>query len=334
MNCCNFFEIENKIHRELFNKFFYLLNKSMDSAHYNYSCVASCRIEHYAKQSIYCNFREISVKIKLMVFFLIMMGGCASVPPDLVYPVGKRIVVTTGYDDYGRRAVGKDFAFSVILPPDEWSYYAKSTAASMGYLSPYGRNNRKELMIEWLWIIRDSAETQETLKETPYYLPWYSGVKSDGSRIFYTPTESQLRYGDWHRGGYSQIQFMQVVYKGKKPLYCVRTLTRRGGYTPPVKDYTLEYLAQTREGLYGVFDVCPFRTMDNKDAYFKVSVKFNVTAADIAANPQVIEDNLKSLDEWLKPMWDSVEIMPKAYQFEEPLANNKESQSDLLNPIK
>ncbi len=259
------------------------------------------------------------------------MVGCSSPPPNLVYPVGKRIVVTTGYDMYGRRAVGKDFAFSVILPPDEWSYYAKSTAASMGYLSPYGRLNRKELMIEWLWINRESTETKETFRERPYYFPWHTGVKGDGSRIFYTPTESQLRYGDWHRGGYSQIRFKQVVYKGKKPLYCVRTLARRGGYTPPVKDYTPEYLAQVREGLYGVFDTCPFRTTDNKDAYFKVSVSFNVTAADIAANPQVIESNLKALDEWLKSMWDSVEIMPKAYQFEEPLAKNKESQSELLN---
>lgn len=245
----------------------------------------------------------------------IFVAGCVSVPPDLVYPVGQRIVVTTGYDAYGRRAIGKDFAFSVILPPDEWSYYAKSQASSMGYLSPYGRRNRKELMIEWLWINRGSKETHETIRDEPYYFPWYTGVKGDGSRMVYTPTEKQLRYGDWHRAGYSQIQFRQVVYKGTKPLYCVRTVTRRGRYTPPVKDYTPEYLAQVREGMYGVFDTCPFRTTDNKDAYFKVSVSFDVTTADIAANPQVIEDNLKTLDEWLKPMWDSVEIMPRAYQF-------------------
>ena len=94
----------------------------------------------------------------------------------------------------------------------------------------------------------------------------------------------------------------------------MRTLTRSGRYTPPVKDYTPEYLAQVREGSYGVFDTCPFRTTDNKDAYFKVS--FNVTGDDIAANPKIIEANLEALDEWLKPMWDSVEIMPKAYQFE------------------
>lgn len=254
----------------------------------------------------------------LIGLFLALVAGCTSVPPDLVYPVGQRIVVTTGYDEYGRRAIGKDFAFSVILPSDEWSYYAKSQAASMGYLRPYGRQSRKELGIEWLWINRASTETEKTLKKSPYYFPWYTGVKGDASRIPYTPTETQLRYGDWHRAGYSQVQFRQVVYRGKKPLYCVRTLTRRGHYTPPVEDYTPEYLAQVREGLYGVFDTCPFRTTDNKDAYFKVSVSFNVTTADIAANPQVIEDNLKALDEWLKPMWDSLEIMPKAYQFELP----------------
>jgi hypothetical protein len=254
--------------------------------------------------------------------WLALLLGCTSMPPDLVYPVGQRIIVTTGYDEYGRRVIGKDFAFSVILPTDEWSYYAKSKQASMGYLSLYGRQSGKELDVEWLWINRNSAETKETINgDDPYYLPWYSGVKGDGSRMLYTPTEKQLRYGDWHRAGYSQLQYRQVVYRGKRSFYCVRALTRRGHYTPPVKEYTPEYLAQVREGLYGVFDTCPFRTMDNKDAYFKVSVRFDVTAADIAANPQVIEDNLKALDEWLKPMWDSVEIMPTAYQFEAPAKN-------------
>ncbi len=250
-----------------------------------------------------------------IIYIALMLIGCESSPSRMVYPNGQRIVATTGYDEYGRRAIGKDFAFSVILPADEWTYYAKSGSASMGYLDPYGRQSRKELMIEWLWINRESEETQMTLREKPYFFPWHTGVKGDGSRIPYTPTESQLRYGDWHRAGYTQVQFRQVVYKGKKPFYCVRTLTRSGRYTPPVKDYTPEYLAQVREGSYGVYDTCPFRTTDNKDAYFKVSVGFNVSSEDIAANPKIIEDNLEALDEWLKPMWDSVEIMPTAYQF-------------------
>lgn len=257
-----------------------------------------------------------------MIFVVTFLVGCESSPSRMVYPDGQRIVATTGYNQYGRRAIGKDFAFSVVLPPDEWSYYAKSDAASMGYLNPYGRQSRKELMIEWLWINRESEETHDTLRHDPYYLPWYTGVKGDGTRIPYMPRESQLRYGDWHRAGYSQVKFRQVVYRGKKPFYCVRTLTRSGRYTPPVKDYTPEYLAQVREGSYGVYDTCPFRTTDNKDAYFKVSAHFNVSDGDISENPNILEDNLNALDEWLKPMWDSVEIMPKAYQFE-PLSQEK-----------
>lgn len=254
----------------------------------------------------------------LMALLLALMVGCVSVPDDLVYPSGQRIVVTTGYDEYGRRTIGKDFAFSVVPPSDEWSYYAKSKQVSMGYLSFYGRQSRKELMIEWLWLNRESAETQRTISERPYFFPWYSGVKGDGTRFLIAPTENQLRYGDWHRAGYSQRRFSQVLYRGQQSFYCVRTVTRRGGYTPPQKEYTIEYLTQVREGLYGVFDTCPFRTVDNRDAYFKVSASFNISNSDIAANPAVIEDNLAALDVWLKPMWDSLVITPLAYQFTIP----------------
>lgn len=245
--------------------------------------------------------------------------GCESVPRFLAYPEGQRIFVKTGYDMYGRRAIGKDLAFSVIMPPDEWIYYAKSEEAIMGYLSLYGVKSKKKIMLEWLWINKESTELSRTLMKDPYYFPWYTGIKGDGSRIIYMPTESQLQYGDWHRGGYSQTQFRQVVYKGRNNFYCVRTVTRRGGYTPPVNDYSFEYLTKIRPGTYSVFDTCPFRRNDGKDAYFKVSSSFNVSEEDVADNPQIIEYNLKILDEWLKPMWDSVEIMPGAYQFDTPI---------------
>jgi hypothetical protein len=112
----------------------------------------------------------------LMMCLAGFLIGCNSTPSWKVYPNNQRIMVTTGYDEYGPRAIGKDLAFSVILPPDEWSYYSKSDATSMGYLNPYGRKNRKELMIEWRWINRNSAETKETINgDAPYYLPWYSG---------------------------------------------------------------------------------------------------------------------------------------------------------------
>lgn len=254
----------------------------------------------------------------ITLIFLALIAGCQSKSTFDVYPVGERIVVKAGYKTPGKK-IGDEFVFSVILPEDEWVYYVDAKTTLKGYLDPYGRHSRKELMIEWIWINRESADTQHTIKgEDPYYLPWYSNVKGDGARIRYTPTENQLRYGDWHRGGYPQRRFSQSVYKGKQQLYCVRTVFRVGRYTRPPEEYTEKYFAQVREGLYEVYDTCPFRTTDGRDAYFKVTAAFNVSDEDIAANPAIVEDNLKGLDKWLKPLWDSLEIMPTAYQFTAP----------------
>lgn len=265
----------------------------------------------------------------LIVFWVCVLMGCSSQPISKVYPQDQRIVVKAGYSELGHKTLGDEFVFSLMLPEEEWVYDPKSEGPLMGFLRVYGRHSQRSLRIDWIWINRESAEMQKTIGgEDPYYLPWYSGVKGDGSRMPYTPTENQLRYGDWHRGGYSQRQFSQVIYKGRKSFYCVRTVTRRGEYTPPPKAYTAQYLAQVRQGIYGVFDTCPFRTVDNRDAYFKVSVSFNVTNDDIAANPNIVDTNLAALDEWLKPLWDSLEVMPQAYQFEAPLATNKQAQTD------
>ena len=254
---------------------------------------------------------------KIAIFLLILMVGCQSSTEYRVYPVGERIVVKAGYKTPGK-TIGDEFVFSVILPNDEWVYYADAKTTLKGYISPRGQHSRKTLMIEWIWIDRDFHGTQQTISESPYYFPWYSGVKGDGGRIPYRPAESQLRYGDWHRGGYSQLQFTQAVYRGKQQFYCIRAITRRGSYTRPPEVYTEEYFSQVREGQYGVYDTCPFRTTDGRDAYFKVTASFNVSDDDISANPNVIEDNLQALDEWLKPLWDSLEIMPTAYQFTAP----------------
>jgi len=250
----------------------------------------------------------------------LILSACASSPGYKVYPIGERVIIKSGYSDNGRRAVGNEFVFSLVLPEDEWSYYADSRGPSMGYLSVYGENTRKNLMIEWLWLNKNREETKETIENSPFYFPWYSGIKGDGSRMFHTPTEKQLRYGDWHQNGYPQRQFRQIVYRGKKPFYCVRSVIRRGPSSPWQKEYTQEYLRQVRPGLYEVYDTCPFRTTDNRDAYFKISAAFNVSAEGIAANPAIVDDNLKAMDEWIKPLWDSLEIMPKAYQFEPPSA--------------
>src|SRR5690554_3408457 len=143
-----------------------------------------------------------SMKV-ITLIFLVLIAGCQSKSTFDVYPVGERIVVAAGYQTPGKKK-GDEYVFSVILPKDEWVYSVNSETALYGYLKPHGRHSRKELMIEWIWINRESVDTQQTINgEDSYYLPWYSGIKGDGARIPYRPTENQLRYGDWHRGGYS-----------------------------------------------------------------------------------------------------------------------------------
>lgn len=259
---------------------------------------------------------------KWMVMFLRCLGamvvavavnGCSSKVKFDVQDGSTPFRVTGGYAVNGR-AEGDELLFSFKLPErDSWRYAASLKSHRRGYVHFYGRETNSDVFFQWFWISRTSSETERTIKENGIFLPWYSGQKGDGTRIPYTPTERQLKSGDWYSVGYPQKQFQQSMYMGVKNYYCVRSVFRRGGRT------TWEQEQGAPQGAgYSVYTTCPFRTTDGRDAYFKVSSAFFVRAEDAAANPDIVEQKLAALDELLKPTWDSLEVMPTAYQFDAP----------------
>ncbi len=250
--------------------------------------------------------------VGLIAVFLL---GCSGAPPSMPYPSGQRITVTAAYDTHAH-VPGDEFLFSVVLPPEEvWIYTPAFKTNREGRISVYASHAQHEVDLEWNWINRDSADERDTVKNDPFYLPWYSGKRGDGRRAMYTPTESQISSGDWYRVGYPQEQFTQSVSKGKQRFYCMRSVFRRGGRTT----WDREHQPSGFNGpSFSVYDTCPFRTTDNRDAYLRFSMSFWIPEQELANNPNALDVRLDAMDAWLKPMWDSLEVMPKAYQFDAP----------------
>lgn len=252
-----------------------------------------------------------------MIFSLfLLLAGCESAPPSIPYSVGQRIRVTAAYDTHVHKQ-GDEYLFSLILPQEEeWIYTPKYEMERSGIISTYAKHARREVTIEWNWINRYSATTKNVIKETPFYLPWYSGQKGDGRRVAYAPTGEQIKSGDWYRVGYPQRQFNQSMYKGNNKFYCVRSVVRRGGRTT----WDQEHQPSIYSGpTFEIYDACPFRTTDGRDAYLMLSIILSILEKELASNPNALDERLDAMDAWLKPMWDSLEVMPKAYQFDAPV---------------
>ena len=61
---------------------------------------------------------------------------------------------------------------------------------------------------------------------------------------------------------------------------------------------------------------CPFHTTDGRDAWFKISTGYGITADEFKMNPDINEEKLAFIDAMLQPIWDTLEIMPGAIQFQ------------------
>lgn len=257
------------------------------------------------------------MRVLLVMAACLSFVGCFHLDSEGRYSDGNRVTVSSGYG-IGLRVSGDEYVFSLKMPPGEdWSYLRKYNSLERGYIKSRGVVSGKELMVEWEWL--DLSKEQRAMKRFPFFQPWYTGVKGTGERVPYVPTELELSSGDWYRSGYPHPQFFQALSLGDKQYYCVRTLVQERGPT--------SWDRQIAGGMgdwrvYASIISCPFRTLDGRNAYLRVENRFLVTGEESSANPNALEDHLTALDLWLNPMWDSLEVMPTAYQFYVPNINH------------
>ncbi len=237
------------------------------------------------------------MKVLLAICVASYLSGCTAPAKYVALPVDQRIHVTKAYSMPAHRE-GDEFVFSLTLPPqDQWRYPSNSRMQRKGYLDVYAPNLKKELMIEWIWIDINAHGGVNVFPADPIYLPWYTGKTGTGERVPYVPTERQLSSGDWYRVGYPQKQFHQALWVGKDKIYCVRSLFRTGGRT------TWDQQHGVPEGAgYSFHVTCPFRFMDGRNAYFKISTGYGITADELKMNPDINEEKLAFIDAMLQPI--------------------------------
>ena len=267
------------------------------------------------------------MKVVALMIVIAALMGCTTPAPSAVYLPGQQVRVTSAYST-GSKKEGAEFNFLIRLPTmDSWTYTPRYKMESSGLIVIEGIAKGTGITYSWSWFDRMSPHMQKNLREgNLLHLPWYTGRKGDGSRIPYVPTEEQLKSGDWYSVGYPQAQFTQSMYKGKNSFYCVRALIQRSGRNTFAQQQDVPAGAA-----YAVNYFCGFRTTDGRDAVFSIKTGFFVSAEAATVDPIIVDRKLAEIDAMLQSSWDSLEVMPLAYQFEEPLVKSKKSHSEPSN---
>lgn len=248
----------------------------------------------------------------------LLLAGCTSPAKIVEHPDGQPIRVTSAYNTQSHEK-GNEYLFSIVLPRNgKWTFTENYQPIKKGYFTTESRVFKRSIRVRWNWELKDSPGIKRLIEEEGIYMPWYSGKIGDGSREYYTPTERQISSGDWFSMGYPRKQFIQSMYKGHRQYYCVRSVFQHGGRTAWDKNPAISAAAS-----YSVYDTCPFRTVDGRDANFQIRTGFWVSAEDVSADPGIVDKKLAEIDALLEESWNSLEVMPQAYQFEPPPAINK-----------
>lgn len=117
--------------------------------------------------------------------------------------------------------------------------------------------------------------------------------------------------------GYPQRLYYDPMLKGKSQLYCIRALITRSGIVAWDAEQGTASLIP-RNAAFELYYTCPLRTLDGRDAYFKIDTGFYVYGEELASNPNILDERLAEIDAWLEPTWQSLVLMPQAYQFDPP----------------
>lgn len=268
-------------------------------------------------------------RLLIIVFTLFLVSSCAGVR-HVAVAEGERIVVSTTYDKAsGARGKRSDeFAYSFI-PPEGVDWYDREMDPGLfqgyqsdrnwGYIyligdSPYFN----KLKTEWFWLSAKSIESDIAYPDEWVLVPWFVNISPEiGTRTPYTLRENESEDGDWYRMGYGQTIFSDLMSKGAANIYCERMLYTPSGTAIWDESTGIITVASKNTAFVVKYD-CPFRTESGLSVLFRIESGFYVRGEEIQADYGVIEDRLNELDDWLKPMWQSLVIRPDAYQFDPP----------------
>lgn len=242
--------------------------------------------------------------ILIIVSLLIMSCSSIEYSPQKVYKV------TGGYIE-GRYShpAGSEFLFSLSPPAGEWGHRKDKPWFRDDYGIIQFENKRgMEIQFEWYW--QPDAALERDFAEIPYAAPWRSGPPADMGRVPYKPTKRQLESGDWDQPGYRQAQWHDFRYFGEKRYFCMRALARS-------REGLIEYGSVKREpyNLYWYTISCPFRVEDRRTGVFIVRSGFSLNDQQLKAHPERVDQNIEFIDKMLEPSWNSLTVVPGAYQF-------------------
>lgn len=239
--------------------------------------------------------------------------GCSSieVAPEKVYRV------TGGYKPVASGALqGDEFLFSLVPPKGEWAYVRSKpwTRLNDGRLR-FINQAYSAISFRWMWLSDLNLKTD--LEGLPHLAPWLNGPDPVMSRVPYVPTERQLKSGDWDQPGYSQRQWHHFRYLGIKRYYCLTALIKR-------REGMIQW-GDTKRDPYNAYSYnigCPFRLTDGRHSSFIVRASFSLTDEQLRNDPTRVDRNVEIIDALLEPTWNSLEVMPAAYQFTPPAASS------------
>lgn len=242
----------------------------------------------------------------LLLAVLLLANGCASVEysPQKVYRV------TGGYKPgvYSHLS-GTEFLFSLLPPAGEWGHRKDKPWFRDDYAIVQFENKAgKRIQFEWNW--QSDTALERNLADNPYLAPWRNGAPAWTGRVQYKPTERQLKSGDWSQPGYRQLQWHDFRYFGDKRYFCMTALAKS-------RQGLIEYGGVKQEP-YNAFDYiisCPFRVQDRRNGVFIVRTGFSITDQQLKEYPERVNQNIEFIDKMLMPCWNSLTVIPGAYQF-------------------
>ncbi len=98
-----------------------------------------------------------------------------------------------------------------------------------------------------------------------------------------------------------------------KRYLCSENLHRIGGI-----NRTAEGISNADYDIFPINFYCAFNYTDGRMGSFVIDTTFTVNHKDLAADPDRVDKNVALVEDFLKPIFDSLEVNPKAYQYEPP----------------